>query len=93
MKYLLITVSVMLLAACDPPQPILVKPEAKVFVPDEQYFVCPTIDQFPDPATLSDGQVAALLINLDTNNRTCKESIQEIRRQLLAAKKSLEEVK
>ena len=93
MKYLLIITCAMMLAACDKPQPILTKPEAKVFVPDDQYFVCPTIDQFPDPATLTDGQVAALLVQLDTNNRTCKTSIQEIRRQLLAAKKNLEEVK
>jgi len=94
MKYLMIISCAILLAACgDKPQPILTKPEAKVFVPDDRYFVCPTIDQFPDPPTLSDGQVAVLLVQLDTNNRTCKTSIQEIRRQLLAAKKSLEAVK
>lgn len=71
-------------------QPVLTAPDPVVFVPDDRFFNCPTIRNFPDPTTLTDGQIADLLIRLDTNNRTCKRSLEAIRTQLLEARARLE---
>lgn len=80
----------MTLGACAPKPTILTVPEPVVFIPDDRLFVCPTIRNFPDPTTLTDGEIADLLIRLDTNNRTCRRSINAIRDQLLEAQAQLE---
>lgn len=82
--------AITVLSACSQTQPILTAPEPVVFIPDDRLFVCPTIRDFPDPSTLTDGEISDLLVRLDTNNRTCRRSIEAIRGQLLEAQARLE---
>lgn len=47
-------------------------------VPNE-FFICPTVDQLPNPETLTNAQIADLIIKLDRNNQTCKNSLKAIK--------------
>ena len=90
MKFICTLILSTVILGCSPKPTILTVPEPVVFVPDDRLFVCPTIRNFPDPTTLTDGEIADLLIRLDTNNRTCRQSINAIRDQLLEAQARLE---
>lgn len=90
-KYLVL-IGMVLVSGCDTSkiEPKYITEKPVVFIPDNRFFTCPTIDQYPNPATLTDEQVAEILITLDSNNRICKKSINAIRTQLINAKKTLE---
>lgn len=82
--------AIFILTGCEPNQVVLNAPKPVVFIPDEKFFNCPTIDNFNITNRLTDGQIATLLVKLDTNNRVCKRSIDAIKAQLLEAKARLE---
>lgn len=92
LKYAIVVLT--LLAACaqsvDAP---LIKERSVVFIPDQSYFYCPVIGDYPDVGTLTDAQVAELLVTLDTYNRDCRASLDAIWAQLLSTKAQLEGVK
>jgi len=68
------------LAACaSNPERLLVAPKPKTFEVPEELFNCPELKDWPNPKTLTDGQIARLLIKLTNNNRTCKLSNEAIR--------------
>lgn len=81
----------LILSACNPAPPPLIKEVPRVVMPDPALFDCPVVDVFPDPDTLTDGIVAELLLTLDENNRRCMWSINAIRDFLDTAKDRLEE--
>jgi hypothetical protein len=89
MKVLLLILP-LLLGACGSAKPNLIRNQTVVFIPDERFFYCPTIEQFPDVSTLTDEQIASLLTTLDTFNRDCKISIDALRTQLITAQTNLE---
>ena len=92
MKYLMMILAMVVLGSCgDKEKPQLIVERPVVFVPNEALFQCPTVSEFPDPATLTDEDVAELLVRLDTYNRTCANSLSAVRRQLLDAKARLEQ--
>lgn len=59
-------------------QVVVTKQQVILDVP-EAFYNCPELKTFPDPRTLTDGQVASLLTTLVQNNQTCKSSINQIR--------------
>lgn len=63
----------------------------KYNIPDipPQLYNCPVIQKYPAVATLRDSQIAQLLIQLRSNNLTCKQSLEGIRRFLAAAKQTV----
>lgn len=69
--------------------PNLITNSTTVFVPDAQLFNCPTVKQFPDVATLTDADVAELLITLNSYNHICAASLAAVREQLLSAQNQL----
>jgi len=81
---------ILLLAGCTAAGPDLIVTKPTVFIPDATLFNCPTVEQFPDTSTLTDADVAELLITLDSYNHICAESLIAVRQQLLAAKQQLE---
>jgi len=83
MKHLLI---MLFLVSCGA-QPALTKTEVRVYVPNDAYFKCPVLAQYPDASKLSDKQVAELLVKLDTNNKTCQTSLSTIKQLLHNASK------
>lgn len=55
-----------------------------VKVPDDLYN-CPVVKTFPASATLTDLQVAKLLVQLQRNNVTCKNSLVAVKEYLAKA--------
>jgi hypothetical protein len=91
-KAIIAILVVLMVSGCDTPEkPKFIVEKPVVFVPDDKFFYCPVVQEFPDPTTLTDEGVAELLVTLDTYNRTCQSSLQALRRQLLDAKKKLEQ--
>lgn len=91
MKKIIALISVLALAGCasTPPQ-TLVKTETVVIVPDRTLFNCPNIRRFPKTETLTDVEVARLLVQLHKNNTDCQKNINAIYKYLEEAKKTAE---
>jgi PBP1b-binding outer membrane lipoprotein LpoB len=94
MNKLFLLLPTLFLAGCasTPPQTI-VKTEQVVFVPNRSLFTCPNVRRFPNPETLTDTQVAELLITLHRNNTNCQKNINTIWRTIDDAKKTTEGTK
>jgi len=88
MKKLLL-VSVLFIGGCQTTQMITTK-EQIVILPTVNMYNCPTISSYPNPSTLTDVQVAKLIVQLDKYNKTCKNSIESIRKYLEDAKTTVE---
>ena len=54
------------LSACGEPDPVLIRDRSVVFIPDSRYFYCPVVDEFPNVESLTDTQIANLIVLLDT---------------------------
>lgn len=80
------------LAGCatTPPQ-TLVKTEQVVIIPDKALFTCNNVKAFPNPETLTDAEVARLIVTLHKNNTNCQKNINSIYKVLETAKKTAEE--
>lgn len=93
MKLIAVTViAAATLAGCAkaPPPQTLIKTEQVVIVPDRSLFNCPNVRRFPNPETLTDAEVAKLLVTLHKNNTDCQKNINTIWKTLDAAKKTAE---
>lgn len=86
MKKLFI-IPLLMLTACQTAEPQLVRTKIEVVTPDAAMYNCPVVTRYPDPEKLTDVQVAKLLVQLDRNNRTCKNSVDAIQKFLAEAKK------
>jgi hypothetical protein len=68
------------------PAQTIVKTESVVIMPDKSLFYCPNVRRFPNPETLTDVEVAKLLVTLHKNNTECQKNINSIEKFLLEAK-------
>lgn len=91
MKKILLIVSLSLLTGCGDSSPttFITKEKPILVQPSNDLLVCPVIDQFPDPSKLTEIDVAELITKLYSNNITCKNSIDEIKKFYVEAKKKL----
>lgn len=78
------------LAACGSDPVVVRSTQHQIVMPQESLFTCPTIDTLPPSRTLTDVQVARLLVQLYQNNTTCKNSINALREFLEKAKATAE---
>lgn len=78
-----------LLAACAS-DPVVTSTRYRVVLPEESMYSCETVSQFPNPRTLTDLQVARLLVDLHQNNVRCRNSMDAIRQFLEDAKVRIE---
>lgn len=82
----------LLLSACGSTDSVVVtSTKYRVVMPDENMFACETVSQFPEARTLTDLQVARLLVELHQNNVRCRNSMVAIRHFLEDAKIRVEE--
>lgn len=90
-KFLFIPVT-LLLAACQTTniKPNLIETKLQVITPDENMYNCPFNKKLPDAKTLTDIEVAKTIVELYKNNKTCKNSIESIKKYLDSAKKTIE---
>ena len=92
MKLFAAIIAVITLSGCasTPPQ-TLVKTEQVVIIPDKTLFTCDNVRKFPNPETLTDVEVAKLIVTLHKNNTNCQKNINSIYKVLETAKKTAEE--
>lgn len=72
----------LLLAGCNDQAQVLTSYKYMVVHPSEAMYYCPVLEEFPNWKTLTDAQVAKLIVKLQKNNLTCKSSIESIRKFL-----------
>ncbi|QIG66050.1 hypothetical protein phiOC_p408 [Ochrobactrum phage vB_OspM_OC] len=73
------------------PKPqIIIRTVHTVVIPDEAMYNCPVMRRYPNFKTLTDGQIAKLLVELDNNNRTCRASLDAIKKYLEESKRKIE---
>ena len=89
MKVALFLASLFFLAACGSDRPIITSSKLVAVMPQEHMFECNVVDTFPEPTTLTDLQVARILIQLYENNQVCRNSINALRTFLESAKTRL----
>lgn len=82
MKKIILLVVAMLLVGCNDQSQVLTSYKYMVAHPSEAMYYCPVVKEFPNWKTLTDSQVAKLIVQLQKNNLTCKSSIESIRRFL-----------
>ena len=82
MKKIILLLAVVLLASCNDQTQVVTTYRHMVVHPDEAMYYCPVVKQFPNWKTLTDSQVAKLVVQLHKNNLTCKSSIESIRKFL-----------
>lgn len=85
MKKIILLLGVMLLASCNDQSQIVQSYKYMVVHPSEAMYYCPVLEQFPNWKTLTDSQVAKLIVQLQKNNLTCKSSIESIKKFLQEA--------
>jgi hypothetical protein len=92
MRIIIAAVATLLLSGCasKPPQ-VITKTELQVYVPDRSMFYCQNVRRFPNPDTLTDAQVAKLLVELHSKNTECQKNINAIYKTLDEAKKKAAE--
>lgn len=72
-------------------EPVVVRSTQQVVImPERSMFNCPTIATFPDSRTLTDVQVARLIVQLYQNNTVCRNSMNTLREFLENAKRTAE---
>jgi hypothetical protein len=82
MKKIILISSILFLAGCASTPVKLIAPEYKVVkVPDELYN-CPIEKQFPKSNKLTNEQVGQVILKLQKNNMTCKNSLDSIHQYL-----------
>jgi hypothetical protein len=79
MKKIIPLLIAVLLASCNSQEQIVTSYKYMVAHPSEAMYYCPVVKQFPKWQTLTDSQVAKLIVQLQKNNLTCKSSIESIR--------------
>lgn len=77
-----------LLAACAGDPLVMRSIQHTVVMPEEILFNCPTVTDLPESRTLTDVQVARLIVQLYQNNATCKNSMVALRQFLEAAQRT-----
>lgn len=78
----LVLLLALLVAGCNDTKQVVTTYKYLVVHPDEAMYACPVLKEFPSWKTLTDAQVAKLLVQLHRNNLTCKSSIESIRKFL-----------
>ena len=82
MKNIILISSIIFLTGCASTPVKLIAPEYKVVkVPDELYN-CPIEKQFPKSNKLTNEQVGQVILKLQKNNMTCKNSLDSIHQYL-----------
>jgi hypothetical protein len=90
MRILIAVIALLTLAGCAkelPPQ-VITKTELRVVMPERTMFYCQNVRRFPNPETLTDVQVAKLLVELHAKNTECQKNMNSVYKFLDEAKKS-----
>ena len=89
MNKLLLIVATVFLSGCAGEPIKLLAPEYKVVKIPDTFYECPTIKKFPDANKLTNQQVGSLLIKAQKNNMMCKNSLDNIKKYVTEAEKTV----
>lgn len=90
MKYALVLVGALALGGCQTTEQVITKTELQVVIPDRTLFNCPSVS-YPKSDTLTDVEVAKLLVSFQRSNAECKRNMNAIKKFLEEAKKTYEQ--
>jgi hypothetical protein len=92
MRVLIASIALLGLSGCAkaPPPQVITKTELQVVIPDRSMFYCQNVRRFPNPETLTDIQVAKLIIELHSKNTECQKNMNAVYKSLNEAKKATE---
>lgn len=95
MKIIVAIAATLALAGCAkaPPPQLITKTEIQVYVPQKSMFYCQNVRRFPNPETLTDAQVAKLLVELHSKNTECQKNMNAVYKTLEGARKEAEKKK
>jgi hypothetical protein len=88
MRVLIVAIALSL-AGCASNQ-VVTKTELQVFMPNQSLFQCQSVKRFPNADTLTDVDVAKLIVDLHSKNVECRKNMDAIHRTLETAKKEAE---
>jgi uncharacterized protein YcfL len=91
MNVLILVLLGFIVIGCSYNEPTITTVRHRVVLPEESMYTCSIIEQFPASRSLTDVQVARLLVELHQNNIQCRNSIITIRHFLESARARLEE--
>lgn len=80
----------LIVSACNSSGEFLIKQEPLVILPDREMFVCPDSVNIPNLSTVTDIQVAQVIVELKTNLEICRNKLKSLEIFLIEAKKRLE---
>jgi hypothetical protein len=92
MRVIIATAAFLFVAGCAkaPPPQFITKTEIQVIVPEKTMFYCQNVRRFPNHETLTDAQVAKLLVELHSKNTECQKNMNSVYKFLDEAKKTTE---
>ena len=94
MRILIAAALALTVAGCaSKPEQVLTKTEIQVYVPERTMFYCQNVRRFPNPETLTDAQVAKLLVELHSKNTECQKNMNAIYKTLDEARQKANEGK
>lgn len=82
-----------LLAGCSSIPQIITKEKLTVIEPDRSFYSCPNVAKYPNADTLTDVQVAKLLLSYERSNAECRRNMKAIQTFIEQAKARAEEKK
>lgn len=89
MKKILLVLPLFLLTGCTQTAVQLLTPEYKIIKAPEVLYNCPVKNKFPKADTLTNKQVGNLILELQQNNMTCKQSLDAVRQFYDDAEKTI----
>ena len=89
MKKVLLVLPLFLLTGCSQTAVQLLTPEYKVIKAPDDLYNCPVETKFPKAETLTNKQVGNLVLKLQKNNVTCKQSLDAVRQFYDDAEKTI----
>jgi hypothetical protein len=89
MRYVIV-LSALLLSGCASAPIKLLQPEYKIVTPPDSLYDCPIEKKFPNSKNLTNEQVGKLILKLQKNNLTCKNSLDNIQNFMDEAKVTVE---
>ena len=84
-KFIIIGLAALLAGCASTPQ-VITKEKLTVVTPDRSMYKCQVVQSYPNPETLTDIEVAKLLVELEKNNTECRRSIKAIQNFIEQAK-------
>jgi starvation-inducible outer membrane lipoprotein len=93
MRVILAATTALFLSGCAkaPPPQFITKTELQVVIPERTMFYCQNVRRWPNPDTLTDVQVAKLLVELHSKNTECQKNMNAVYKFLDEAKKKAEQ--